>query len=158
VTNTLLVIYYSKTGTTQKMAAEVSKGAREAGANVVQKAVEDCTIADLSSADGIAFGSPTHYSNMSWQSKKFLDEVVLEFYILGYSLRGKPCGCFTSTGAHDDGKECLRMLELAFSAALKMHVVPGVILESTDVNQGTTSKCYDLGQKIVKQLINEPSK
>ena len=156
--NTLLVVYYSKTETTKKMADEVSKGAKDTGANVTMKEVLDCTITDLSSADGIAFGSPTHYSNMAWQSKKFLDELVLEFYSQGHSLGGKPCGCFTSTGTYDDGRECLRMLELAFGGALKMSVVPGVILESGVVAQGVLSECYNLGKRVAVQLSNNPCK
>jgi NAD(P)H dehydrogenase (quinone) len=155
LSNLLLVIYYSKTGTTQKMANAVVKGAKDAGVTVTSKTVADCTIADLASADGIAFGSPTYYSNIAWQPKRFLDETILEFYGQGHSLRGKSCGCFTSTGACDDGKECLRMLERAFEVALKMQIVPGIVLETTEINQGNLAKCYDLGQKLAKQITQK---
>ena len=153
MSSTLLVIYYSKKGATQKMAIEIAKGAHDAGVNVVSKSVADCTIADMLVADGIAFGSPTYYSNIAWQPKKFLDETILEFYAKGYSLKGKVCGCFSSTGGYNDGKECLRMLELAFGYALKMHMVEGVVLESKDINEGNISKCYDLGKAISQELI-----
>src|SRR5665647_1768602 len=105
-------------------------------------------------ADGIAFGSPTYYSNIAWQAKKFLDETILEFYAQGYSLKGKVCGCFTSTGGYADGRECLRMLELAFGCALKMRMVSGAVLESKDIVEGNVSKCYDLGKRIAQELIN----
>ena len=71
------------------------------------KKVEDCTLDDLAKADGIAVGSPTHYSNIAWQIKKLLDETILAFYTKGGSLRNKVCGCFTSTGAYNDGKNVL---------------------------------------------------
>jgi multimeric flavodoxin WrbA len=150
--NTLLVIYYSKKGATERMAKEIAKGAQDSGVNVAIKTIVECTMADLTDADAIAFGSPTYYSNIAWPPKKFLDETVLEFYAQGHSFKGKVCGCFTSTGGYDDGKECLRMLELAFGYALKMRVVSGVILESKDVVEGNISKCYDLGKRIAQEL------
>ncbi len=136
MSTTLLVIYYSQKGATQKMAAEIVRGARDEGINVISKTVVDCAVSDLLAVDGIAFGYPTYYSNIAWQPKKFLDEIILEFYAQGHSLKGKVCGCFTSTGGYDDGQECLRMLELAFGFALKMRMVSGVVLESKDVVEG----------------------
>jgi multimeric flavodoxin WrbA len=148
----LLVIYYSQKGATQKMATEIARGARDEGANVVSKNIVECTTADLIAVDGIAFGSPTYYSNIAWQPKKFLDETILEFYSQGHSLKGKVCGCFTSTGGYNDGKECLRMLELAFGYALKTRIVSGVVLESKDIIEGNVSACYDLGKRIAQEL------
>ena len=152
MSKTLLVLYYSNKGATQKMATEIARGARDEGVNVVSKNIFDCTTTDLLATDGIAFGSPTYYSNIAWQPKKFLDETILEFYSKGYSLKGKVCGCFTSTGGYNDGKECLRMLELAFGYALKMHMVAGIVLESKDIVEGNVSKCYDLGKMISQEL------
>jgi multimeric flavodoxin WrbA len=150
---TLLIIYYSNTGKTEKMAANIARGAEKAGVNAILKKVEDCKLNDLAEADGLAVGSPTHYSNIAWQIKRFLDESILAFYKEGHSLRGKVCGCFTSVGAYDDGKECLRMLELAFGYALKMKMVPGIILETKDVCEGNLAICYEYGQKIAQELV-----
>jgi multimeric flavodoxin WrbA len=135
------------------MASQISKGAENAGVNATLKKVEDCTLDDLVNADGIAVGSPTHYSNMAWQIKRLLDETILTFYDQGHSLRNKICGCFTSTGAHNDGKECLRMLELAFGFALKMKMVPGIILESKDADEDNLLSCFEYGQKIGQELV-----
>jgi multimeric flavodoxin WrbA len=135
------------------MAKQIAKGAENAGVNATLKKVEDCTLDDLVNADGIAVGSPTHYSNMAWQIKRLLDETILTFYDQGHSLRNKICGCFTSTGAHNDGKECLRMLELAFGLALKMKMVPGIILESKDADEDNLLSCFEYGQKIGQELV-----
>jgi multimeric flavodoxin WrbA len=134
------------------MASQIAGGAKVAGVKTILKKVEDCTLNDLAEADGIAVGSQTHYSNMAWQIKRFLDETILTFYTKGHSLRNKVCGCFTSTGAYSDGKECLRMLELAFGFALKMKMVSGIILESRDMDEGNLSACYEYGQKIAREL------
>ena len=122
------------------------------GVDAILKKVEDCTLNDLAKADGIAVGSPTYYSNMAWQIKRLMDETILTLYTHGDSLRNKVCGCFTSTGAYNDGKECLRMLELAFGAALKMKIVPGIIVESKAADEGKLSICYEYGQKIAQEL------
>ena len=149
---TLLIVYYSNTGKTEKMATNIARGAETAGVNAVLKKVENCTLNDLAEADGIAVGSPTYYSNIAWQIKRLMDETILSFYTNGHSLRTKVCGCFTSTGSYSDGKECLRMLELAFGGALKMKIIPGLILESQDVEKGNLSSCYDYGQKIAREI------
>ena len=44
------------------------------------------------------------------------------------------------------------MLELAFGIALKMKIVPGIILESKDVDEGNLSACFEFGQKIGREL------
>ena len=150
--STVLIVYYSKKGATEKMALEIAKGVKDSGENVVIKTFADCTVTDLLSADALAFGSPTYYSNIAWQPKKFLDEMIFDFYARGYSLKGRLCGCFTSTGGYDDGRECLRMLELAFGYSLKMRIIPGVIFESKDFVEGNFSKCYDLGKMLVQEL------
>ena len=134
------------------MATHITKGADKNGVKTIIKKVEECTLEDLAKANGIVVGSPTYYSNISWQIKKFLDETILNFYKKGYSLENKVCGCFTSTGEYKDGKECLKMLELAFGFALKMKIVPGIILESKDVHEGNLSLCYEYGQKIAQEL------
>jgi multimeric flavodoxin WrbA len=149
---TLLIVYYSNTGKTEKMAAQLARGAETSGVRAILKKVEDCTLNDLAEADGLAVGSPTHYSNISWQIKRLMDETILAFYSEGHSLRNKVCGCFTSTGAYRDGKECLRMLGLAFGDALKMKIVPGLILESKDVDEGNLSSCYEYGQQIAREI------
>lgn len=152
MTKTLLIVYYSNTGKTEKMATQIANGAETAGVKVILKKVEECTQKDLVEADGLAVGSPTCYSNIAWQIKRFLDETILVFYAKGHSLKGKVRGCFTSSGAYADGKECLRMLELAFGVALKMKMAPGIILESKDVDQGHLSSCWEYGQKIAQEL------
>jgi NAD(P)H dehydrogenase (quinone) len=54
----LLIIYYSKTGTTKKMASHMARGVEKEGTKAIMKKLEDCTLNDLAEADGIAVGSP----------------------------------------------------------------------------------------------------
>ena len=55
-----------------------------------------------------------------------------------------------------DGKDCLRMLELAFGNALKMKIIPGIILESNEVDAGNLSGCFEFGQKIAQEITASP--
>lgn len=149
---TVLITYYSKKGHTEKMASEIARGVKEEGVNAILKKVGDCTLDDFVEIDGLVIGSPTYYGNMVWQIKRLLDEMILNFYIQGHSLKHKVCGCFTSVGAHDDGKECIRMLEFAFGFDLKMKMVPGIVLETKDVENGNLASCYEYGQRIAREL------
>ena len=149
---TLLIIYHSNSGKTEKMASQIARGVEKASATAILRKVEDCTLNDLAQADGIAVGTPTQYGNVSWQTKRFMDETLLSFYAKGHTLRNKVCGCFTSTGAYNDGKECIKMLEFAFGFSLKMKIIPGIILESRDIDEGKLSMCYEYGQKIAAEL------
>ncbi len=98
VTPHVLIVYYSSTGTTYRMAKEVEAGAREAGAEVrlrrvaelappeaVEKnpiwkahleATRHIPVAghdDLEWADAYVFGTPSRYGNVASQLKQYLD-------------------------------------------------------------------------------------
>ena len=137
------------------MASNIARGAEKEGVSVVLKKAEDCTLNDLTEVDGLAVGCPTYYGNIAWPIKRFLDETILTFYTRGHSLRNKVCGCFTSVGAYDDGKECIRMLEFAFGFDLKMKMVPGIILETKNVVGDDLTICYEYGQEIARELTCE---
>ena len=149
----LLIIYYSKKGHTEKMAKEIAKAVEKKELTVILKKADDCVFNDLIEVDGLAIGSPTYYGNMAWPIKRFLDETILSFYIDGHSLKNKVCGCFTSVGAYDDGKKCIETLEFAFGFDLKMKMVPGIIIETKDVEKGNLDPCYGFGKKLIQELF-----
>ncbi|MFP4687394.1 MAG: flavodoxin family protein [bacterium] len=72
----VLVVYYTRTGHTEKMAQIVAEGASEEGAEVALKHIEDCSVDELPEYDAIAIGSPTYYGSMAAAIKKFLDDSV----------------------------------------------------------------------------------
>jgi len=69
----VLVIYYSRTGNTEKMAKSVAEGARSGGAEVTVKRVEETGLDDLLGSDGIIIGSPTYYGQMAAEVKRLFD-------------------------------------------------------------------------------------
>ena len=149
----LLVIYYTGTGNTKMMAEEIGKGAESQGVTVDVKSVEDCGLNDLAEADGIAIGSPTYFSNVAWQAKKLIDESIA-LYRKGHQLRDKVGGCFTSSGTRRDGKDCIRMLELAFGLHHRLNMVPGIIMVSGDSKEEVSKMCQKYGMEIARQILS----
>jgi NAD(P)H dehydrogenase (quinone) len=68
-----------------------------------QKDIPACTLDDLREADGIIFGSPTRYGNMTAQLKQLFDSTA-SLWLKG-ELEGKPAGVFTSTATTHGGQE-----------------------------------------------------
>jgi len=72
----------------------------------VKKELKDIPVAtmdDLEWADGIAFGTPTRYGNMSAQMKQFIDQTG-NLWQRG-ALENKVAGVFTSTATQHGGQE-----------------------------------------------------
>ena len=151
-TKQLLVTYYTGTGSTKRMAEEIGKGAERLGVKVEVKRVEECRLNDLAEADGIVIGSPTYFSNVAWQVKKLIDESIT-LYRKGHQLRGKVGGCFTSSGTRRDGKDCIRMLELALGFHHRLKMVPGIIRASGDREEEVSKTCQQYGMEIARQIL-----
>lgn len=99
---TMLIVYHSRTGNTEKLAEAVARGAREVSAVEVQlKPVEQTTPDDMLAADAVIMGSPVYFGTCSAELKKLLDESVQHFG----KMEGKVGGAFTSSGAPHGGNE-----------------------------------------------------
>jgi NAD(P)H dehydrogenase (quinone) len=153
VSKQLLIVYFSGEGSTKRMAEEICKGAEGSGVQVDVISVEECKLNDLVEADGIIVGSPTYFSNVAWQVKKLIDESI-ELYRKEYALRDKVGGCFTSAGTRRDGKDCIRLLELAFGFHHRMKIVPGIMRASGDEETQVSKMCRQYGEKIATQLLS----
>lgn len=125
----VLVVFYSMHGNVAKLAKAVAEGARQVeNVEVSLRQVEElmpkeiieasermkhvkeelagipvATNEDLAEADGIVFGTPTRYGNMSAQMKQFIDKTG-ELWAEG-KLINKVAGVFTSTSTLHGGQE-----------------------------------------------------
>ena len=153
VAKRLLITYYTGTGNTKRMAEEIGRGAERLGVKVEVKRVEECRLNDLVEADGIVIGSPTYFSNVAWQVKKLIDESI-DLYNKAYQLRDKVGGCFTSSGTRRDGKDCIRMMELAFGLHHRLKMVPGIIRASGDRWEEVSEMCQRYGMEIARQILS----
>ncbi|HUI63182.1 MAG TPA: NAD(P)H:quinone oxidoreductase [Steroidobacteraceae bacterium] len=119
----ILVLYYSRKGSTAELARQVCRGIEsvpEASAKlrtVAPISAENegpakpvpasgppyATLEDLRAADGLILGSPTRFGNMAAPLKYFLD-CTSSLWLSG-ALAGKPAGVFTSTQSMHGGQE-----------------------------------------------------
>lgn len=118
----ILVLYYSRGGSTARMARAVARGVETAGATARLRTVPPvspdteasvpaepetgspyATLDDLRACHGLVLGSPTRFGNMAAPLKHFLDTSG-ELWMNG-TLNGRPAGVFTSTGSLHGGQE-----------------------------------------------------
>lgn len=97
----VLVVYYSRSGTTEKMAKIISESISKEGIDCALKKLADIKADDLLNYDGILIGSPTYYGTMSWEVKKLFDDSV-KFH---GKLEGKAGGAFSSSANIAGGNE-----------------------------------------------------
>lgn len=122
----ILVLYYSKTGATKKMAHLIADGIESMGMTAkirtvpaitsVTQALENsipdtgdlyCSLDDLANCAGLAMGSPTRFGNMASELKYFWDSTTALW--LNGALHDKPACVFTSSGAMHGGNEMTLM-------------------------------------------------
>lgn len=105
----VLVIYYSRTGNTEKMAKMIAEGLVQKGIVVDLKNVNEVDIDSLPDYDGYIIGSPNYFGTMVAEIKKFIDESV-KYY---RKIDGKLVAAFSSTGMIGGGGEtvCLDILK-----------------------------------------------
>ncbi len=96
-----LVVYYSRSGTTEKMAGIISEAIKKEGVGCDLKKVSDTKPDDLLKYEAVVIGSPTYYGTMSAEIKKLLDESV-KFH---GKLEGKIGGAFSSSANVAGGNE-----------------------------------------------------
>lgn len=98
----VLIVYYSATGNTEKMARAVAEGAGKVeGVETLLKTVAEVSRADLESAEGLIIGSPVYYANMAAPVKQFIDD----WYAQQLNLFDKVGGAFATGGGLTAGRE-----------------------------------------------------
>ena len=121
--STVLVLYYSRGGSTRELAQLVANGIESvAGAEAkirtvpsvspVNEAVEPAIphsgdayaeTVDLEQCDALVLGSPTRFGTVAAPIQHFFDQTTTEW--LNGALRDKPAGVFTSSSSLHGGQE-----------------------------------------------------
>ena len=118
----IVVLIYSRKGSTLQLAEEVCKGINSVNEvkaklrrvdelkqtqqqRMLEKyeKVQVITKKDITDCHGLILGSPTRFGNMAGELKYFIDQ-TLDIWISG-ELIGKPGAVFTSTGSLHGGQE-----------------------------------------------------
>lgn len=116
----LLVLYYSRHGSTQRLARAIARGIETVeGCEALLRTVAElegerdlpadaiATLAELKSCDGLAMGSPVWFGNMAAPLKHFWDQTT-SLWLSG-SLIDKPACVFTSSSSMHGGQESTAM-------------------------------------------------
>jgi NAD(P)H dehydrogenase (quinone) len=117
----VLIVYDSRSGTTEKMADAVSEGVSEEGLDVDVKRVDEASVDELPGVDGLILGSPVYYGLPTAKIKEFIDDSVKYHG----KLDGKVGGAFASSGGTHTGAETTVM---ALNEALFIH---GMVIQGT---------------------------
>jgi NAD(P)H dehydrogenase (quinone) len=132
----ILVLIHSDNGGTYELAKEVAKGIEsednavsyiklvKASENPHLKDLPVATVDELTSYDGIAFGSPVYFGNISTGMSEFLSKTVQLW--TNHALEGVPATVFMSAGS-GAGKE------LALQAFWNSLAVHGMVLVSNGI-------------------------
>ena len=97
----IIVVYYSRSGNTKKMAELIGEGVKREGVEPVIKDVQNVNASELLDYEGIILGSPTYYGTMAYQVKKLLDDSVA----FHSKLEGKVGAAFSSSANIAGGNE-----------------------------------------------------
>lgn len=152
MTSEVLVLYYSRHGSTAELAAHVARGVNAVATARVRTVPPVCaqteirlppvpasgppyaTLADLRECAGLVLGSPVRFGNMAAPLKYFLDGTGSEW--LSGALAGKPAGVFTSGSTQHGGQESTL---LSMTLPLLHHGMLLVGVPFTEAALGTTT-------------------
>ena len=146
----ILILYYSGSGNTKRMAEAIGEAMRSGGMNVTVKDVEKFDVSLLPNYDSILVGSPTYFSNMAWQVKKMIDESIVHYR--GGKLKKKVAGIFASAGTEKDGRDCLKTLEVALGHHHDMKMVDGILRVDGEGDKEVEKRCREYGKRLIKEI------
>ena len=148
----IIVIYYSRTGTTKKMAELIAEGIKKEKVEVLVKDVSEVDPSQLLDYQAIILGSPTYYGTMAYQIKKLLDDTV----VFHSKLEGKVGAAFSSSANIAGGNETT-ILDILNAMLIHGMIIQGdpqgdhygpVAIGSVDDRSG--KECLRLGSRVAK--------
>jgi NAD(P)H dehydrogenase (quinone) len=148
----IIVIYYSRSGNTEKMAKAIGEGVEKEGLEVVVKNVKNANVDELLKYEGIIIGSPTYYGTMASEIKKLLDDSV-KFH---GELESKVGAAFSSSANIAGGNETT-VLDILNAMLIHGMIIQGdpqgdhygpVAIGAPD--NRSTKECIRLGQRVAE--------
>jgi len=145
----LLIVYHSQSGTTDRMAQAVIRGAKHPDIENVEVRVLDALDAtpdDVLWADGYIFGTPENFGYMSGALKYFFDRI---YYPCLDQIGGRPYALFVRAG--NDGSAAISSIgRILTGLAIKEVQEPVLIAGEFDENR--LDECEELGMAMAAGL------
>jgi flavodoxin I len=139
----VLVIYYSRSGNTEKMANAVAEGAKSIQ-NVDVDLSYHIEAEELASYDAILVGTPTYNAQMPIDFKNLFEDVTTK----KLDLKNKIGSAFGSYGWSGEAPQAV----IEILKKLEMHVVEPPLRAKYKPDQQALDACIDLGKRLAKQL------
>ena len=139
----IAVVYWSGTGNTEQMAAQVAEGVRSAGGEAVLLTAAEFGPEQLSEYDAVAFGCPSMGAEQLEE-----DEFEPMFTACESSLSGKKLGLFGSYG-WGDGQWMRDWQERTALAGADIVSGEGLMLNETPDSTGL-EQCRELGKLLAE--------
>lgn len=142
----ILVLYYSRSGNTEKMAQAVVEGARNADNSDVELSYH-VEAEELSNFDAILIGAPTYHHEIPLDMKTLFEKVAVK----GISLKNKLGGAFGSYGWSGEAPKLL--LEI-MKNKFEMQVIEPPLLARYVPDGSMLDKCRDFGRRVSETLMH----
>ncbi len=143
----LLVLYYSRSGNTEKMANAVAEGAKTVP-DVSVDISYHVEVSDLPAYDAIAVGAPTYRKEIPVDFKNLFEEARQK----GITLKGKVAATF---GSYGWSGEAPKMVQDIMTNQLEMHAPIEPLLAKYIPDQAALDASKELGRKIAETLKNQ---
>jgi flavodoxin I len=141
----ILVLYYSRSGNTEKMAKAVAEGAKNAGNPDVELNYY-VEAEKLASFDAVLMGAPTYHHDMPMDMKKLFEEASEK----DLNLKGKVGAAFGSYGWSGEAPKFL--LEI-MKNKFEMQVIEPPLLAKFVPDEKMLDMCRDLGKRVSENLM-----
>ena len=138
----LLIVYHSQSGSTQRMADAVIRGATDPSVDNVDVRVRTALKAnadDLQWADAFILGTPENFGYMSGAMKYFLDSV---YYPCEGKVNGRAYALFVRAG--NDGSGAIGSLQRILKG-LSVREVQDPVLIAGEFDEERLQNCEELG-------------
>jgi flavorubredoxin len=143
----LLVLYYSRSGNTEKMANAVAEGAQANGVQV--EVTYHIDSQDLPAYDAIAVGTPTYHHDMPMDFKNLFEDAAAK----SLNLKGKVAAVF---GSYGWSGEAPKLLTEILKNRFGMQVLEPSLTAKYAPDANVLAACKELGKKISETLMKTP--
>ena len=141
----ILIVYYSKTGNTEKMAKAIAEGA-----GTIQEVEVELKRHEspwrLASFDAVLIGAPTYHHNMTDNIKKLLEETAFH----NVNLKDKIGAAF---GSYGWSGEAPRLVLEVMEHKFEMKVLKPPLLIKYTPDENGLEECRKLGKNVAEKIL-----
>ena len=123
----VLIMFYSKTGNTKKLAEEIARGVQQVNeVECMLKPASEVTKEDFVTSDGIVAGSPVYFGTMAAELKEVFDK-----YVGVRKQMGDKIGAAFATSGDDAGGKETTIMSIIQAMLIYGMIIVGDPLDAT---------------------------